>query len=296
MTMATETMNQTPLTKNKKAWVKKFKPNVILGAPLQYNVAIRERYSKYLVALIKQMTEQTTRQLIKNLKTPSAQEYFAEDASISSSSRILTNQLRKKFTDLFASKAKDLAEIMVNDTEKASSGSLHYSLKQLSGGLSLGTRVLSGETKEIMGATIAENVSLIKSIPQEYFTAIEGAVMRSITTGNGLQDLVPFLKNHESITIKRARLIAGDQSRKAFSNITASRMKELGVEKYRWIHSSAAQEPRPLHVKLNGSIQSLDDPPIIQYAKGKQPEIRGKPGDLINCTCIMQPVVDFSGE
>lgn len=294
--MATETINQAPLTKNKRAWVKKFKPNVVAGAPLQYNFAVRERYSKSLVALIKQMTEQTAREITKNLKTPHAKEYFAEDASVSSSSRILTNQLRKKFVELFSKKAKDLAEGMVGDTDKASSGALHHSLKQLSGGLSLGTRVFSNETNEIITATIAENVSLIKSIPQQYFTDIEGAVMRSITTGNGLQDLVPFLKSHESITIKRARLIAGDQSRKAFSNITASRMKELNVKKYRWIHSSAAEEPRPLHVKLSGTIQSLDKPPIIQYAKGKQPEVRGKPGDLINCLCIMQPIIDFSGE
>lgn len=289
--------NDLPLTKKRKKWVKQFNPQTALnGTPLHYNYAVQARYASSLIDLIKNMTQQTKREVVKTFKRPDAKEYFALDESVSSSSRIVVNKLRKKFTKLFSEKAKTLAEKMFLDNDKASSSSLHSSLKQLSGGLSLGTRVFTPQMQEIMTATINENVSLIKSIPSEYFTDIEGAVMRSITTGNGLADLVPFLNSHENITVKRARLIAGDQSRKAFSNITASRLKELKVTKYKWVHSSAAEKSRPLHVQLNGTIQSLDDPPIIQYAKGKQPQIRGKPGDLINCLCVMQPVIDFSGE
>lgn len=266
------------------------------GPALQYNFSVQDRYTKALVSLVKQMTRQTQREIILNFHRPAAKEYFAQDESVASSSRILTNELRNKFTQLFSRKAKGLAEKMLADSDKASNGALHASLQKLSGGLSLGTRAMTSTMEEVMKASVAENVSLIKSIPAQYFTDIEGAVMRSITTGNGLADLVPFFKSHETITLKRARLIAGDQTRKAYANITATKLKDTGITKYKWIHSSAAQEPRPLHVQLNGTIQSLDDPPIIQYAKGRQPQIRGKPGDLIHCTCIMAPVVDFSGD
>jgi SPP1 gp7 family putative phage head morphogenesis protein len=289
-------MKNPPLTKKRKSWARRHNPDVIKGSPLQYNYAIQARYSKALVALVKQMTQQAQRELIKNLQKPDAKEYFALDESVASSSRILTNALRKKFTQLFSEKSRGLAESMFNQTEKASTSALHESLKQLSGGLSLGTRVFTAPMDEIMKATIAENVSLIRSIPEKYFTDIEGAVMRSITTGNGLKDLVPFMRNHEGITVRRARLIAGDQSRKAYSNITAAKMKALDTDKYIWVHSAAAQEPRELHKQLNGKICSLTDPPVIQQAKGSQPEIRGKPGDLINCLCIMRPVIDFSGK
>ena len=121
-----------------------------------------------------------------------------------------------------------------------------------------------------------------------------GAVMRSITTGKGVADLVPFFDRYEGITIRRARIIANDQTKKAYSNMNAIRMQKLGVDKYEWVHSSGGQEPRELHLHLNGSICSLKDPPIIQYAKGNQPEIRGKPGDLINCRCTMRPIIDFN--
>lgn len=279
-------------SKSRKA--KKHNPDILKGSTLNYNAAIRQRYAKALVALVKQMTEQTKRQLLKEFKKPDAKEYFAQDESISSQSRILVSALRSKFEQLFNAKAKGLAESMIEQTEKASSGAVELSLKQMSAGLTLGKRTLSAEMKEVIKSSIVENVSLIKSIPSEYFTQIEGAVMRSIAGGNGLQDLVPFLNNYQSVTIRRARFIADDQSRKAYANLSAAKMKSTGIKKYEWVHSSAAQEPRPLHLQLNGSIQSLDDPPIIQYAKGKQPQVRGKPGDLINCTCIMKPVLEFS--
>lgn len=284
------------LTKRKQAWADRRKPEVVKGTALQYNAAIETRYYLELDRLIQQMVGETKHKIVKVMIAPDSKEYFAMDDSIASSSRITTNALRRKFTQLFREKAKGMAERMISATDAATSAALHQSLKQLSGGLSLGTRVLNEQTEEIMKASIAESVSLIKSIPEKYFTNIEGAVMRSITTGKGLQDLVPFFKKQKGITQRRARLIAGDQSRKAYTNISAARMKEIGVRKYIWRHSSAAEEARPLHLKLNNTTQSLDDPPIIQYAKGKQREVRGKPGDLINCLCVMIPIVDFSGK
>ena len=243
------------LTKRKTAWADRRKPEFIKGTALQYNAAIQERYYAELSKIIKQMSSQTRRELERNFNAPGARRIFRYGRQRCFDIADIDKRVAEKFTQFFTSKAKTLAERMIDATDKATSSALHQSLRQLSGGLSLGTRVLNDQAKEIMKASIAENVSLIKSIPQQYFTAVEGAVMRSITTGNGLKDLVPFLKDHEGVTIKRARLIAGDQSRKAYANITASRMKELDVKKYIWRHSSAAEEARPLHLKLNGTIQ-----------------------------------------
>ncbi len=276
---------------------KPLSPNIVHGAALNYNFAVQDRYSRALVSMVKQMTRQTESVLKREFATPHGKEYFAEDANISSSSRIAISKLREKFTSMFAGKSKPLAKRMIDESAQANANAMTQNLKLLSNGLDIGRRVFEKPMEELVIASIAENVSLIKSIPQEYFTDIEGAVMRSITSGNGLADLVPFLKSHEGITVKRARLIAGDQSRKVYSNISAERMKAIKQTKYIWRHSSAAQEPRPLHAHgLNGNIYDLNDPPVIQYAKGKQPEVRGKPGDLINCMCFMQSIIDFSGE
>lgn len=294
--MANKKPSKPPLTKKKQAQVEKRKPASISGKALHYPASAAIAYQKSLDRLIAAMASETKREIEKLMTAPTAEKYFAQDKSIASESRILTNKLKKKFQQLFDRRSKMIAETMVKRVEKASSSSLHSSLKQLSGGLSLGTRVVPGYMKATLNASVVESVGLIRSIPEQYFTQIQGAVMRSITTGNGLADLVPFIENYEGVTKRRARIIAGDQTRKAYSNINADRMRALGVKKYKWIHSGGSREPRQLHQDYNGKIFSLDDPPIIQYAKGSLPQVRGKPGDLINCLCTMSPVITFEDD
>jgi uncharacterized protein with gpF-like domain len=73
-------------------------------------------------------------------------------------------------------------------------------------------------------------------------------------------------------------------------------MDKLGIDKYEWLHSAGGQKPRQLHQHMSGKTYSLSNPPIIQQAKGSQPEVRGKPGDLINCRCRMVPIIQFEEE
>ena len=118
--------------------------------------------------------------------------------------------------------------------------------------------------------------------------------MRSITTGNGMKDLVHYLTKKYNGDIKRARLTAADQTRKAYQSINTARLQTLGVKKFVWIHSGGGKEPRPLHVKMSGNEYSFDDPPYIGMMYGN--EVRGLPGDLPNCRCIYKPIINFDLE
>ena len=109
------------------------------------------------------------------------------DASLASQARILMNSLTSRFNQLSVV-SKPLAERMVNGAAQAGGYRCHVSLKQLSGGLSLPTGIVPEGMEDVAAASVAENVSLIKSIPQQYFKDITGSVMRSITTGNGLAE------------------------------------------------------------------------------------------------------------
>ena len=199
--------------------------------------------------LILKMTAITEKEIKTFFKSDHAQAYFAADISIASQARILMNALSDKFDQIFNLGAKPLADDMVDDVDGSSATALRLSLKQLSGGLTIKTDQLTGELSEIFKATVAENVGLIKSIASQYLDGVQGAVMRSITTGNGLQDLVPFLQKHEGITLRRARNIARDQTKKAFSNLNRVRMVNAGVKKFEWLHSSGGQTPRQLQNK-----------------------------------------------
>lgn len=285
------------LTKKKKRWAKQFKhTGLIKGKTLRYNAAVQDRYVKALVSLTKQMTSQTRREVEKFFKAEHAREHFGMDADPASQARILTNSLMDKFQQLFSGKAKGLADSMARDADRASSAALHASLKEMSGGLSLPTSAITGPMQTIIKASVAENVGLIKSIPQQYLQNVQGALLRSIIGGaEGGPDLVTtlftYLDEEEGRAIRRARNIGIDQTRKAYNNMNKGRMQKLGVEKFEWIHSGGGQKPRPLHVAMSGNIYSFDNLPVIDENTGE----RGIPGQAINCGCTMRPVVSFDG-
>ncbi len=264
-------------------------PKIIRGKALNPNLSDAARYQKRLDTLIKQMTTEVERDIKALFKTPTAKEYFATDNSLSNEARILTNILVEKFNDIFAYWSKPIAEQTVEEANKSSEISVNASIKDLSGGLAISTKSLSPDMIDILQASTTENVALIKSISQKYLGDVQQAVMRSITTGNGLQDLIPYLQKNKEITYRRARMIAYDQTRKAYNSLSRGRMDKLGLKKFEWLHSGGSNEPRHLHIELSGQIFSLDNPPIIQ----KKPEVRGFPGDLPNCRCRYLVVIEF---
>lgn len=266
------------------------------GTRLNYNVSDQLRYKKELMKLTRAMTSEVQRRILGLFRTENSKEFFKQqkkatmDASVTSKSKKLLNELMAKFEKLFSSKAKELADGMLANTLKTSKSTLGSSLKQLSGGVTLNTGVVPKGMEEVSQAIVNENVSLIKSIPSEYIPKIEGAVMRSITTGNGLADLEPEIKKYSGQSDRRVSLLALDQTRKAYNTINKQRMQSIGVKKFEWIHSGGGQHPRISHMKLDGKIFSFDDLPL----KGEEGFVNGQfPGQAINCRCTMVPVIEF---
>ena len=288
-----------PLTEQRKRWVASHK-TVLRGKRLAYNASQQAKYNHNIQKLVKKMTTEVRVKLISFFKSQLGIDFFkkqqqmaAMDVSIASQARILMNELTSKFTQLFSKKSPTLAEKMIEGAANSSQTQLHSSLKQLSGGLSLKTGVVPKGMEEIAKASIAENVSLIKSIPEQYLKNVTGAVMRSITTGHGLADLVPAIKKYDGQTQRRARNLALDQTRKAYNSINQQRMQAVGVKQFEWIHSGGGQEPRQSHLKMDGKIFDFENLIEQQTALGVPKEDQGIPGQAINCRCTMLPVIDF---
>lgn len=285
--------HQLRLTRKRKEWADaRGTAPLFKGLTLQHSAAVSTRYVLALTALTAQMTAQVKREIVKLFASDTAGAHFGEDASIASQARILTASLTDRFQALFDKKAQPLAETMVAGADKASTSALHSSLQKLSGGLSLKTSVSDPTLQNIYKASVAENVGLIKSIASEYLQKVQGSVMRSITTGRGLQDLVPAIEEYEGQTHRRAKNIALDQTRKAYNSINKGRMEKIGVQQFEWIHSGGGAHPREDHIELDGKIFSFDKLPIIDSRTGE----RGIPGQAINCRCTMAPVFKHETE
>lgn len=291
-----------PISRKKFNAIRK-RDTTLRGTRLSYNASQQQKYVRALERLVRQMADETKKQVGKFFNGEIADEFFAQqeeasamDASIGSQARILMNALTRKFTGLFSLNARKLAESMVEGASKTSKSTLHSSLGKLTGGLSLKTGVVPQGMEDVTTATIAENVSLIKSIPSQYFKDVTGSVMRSITAGQGIKDLIPEIQKYDGQTYRRAKNLALDQTRKAYNSINKQRLQSLGVKKFEWLHSSGGQRPRESHIKISGHIFSFENLENEQAALGVPEADRGLPGYPVNCKCVLGPVIEFEGD
>lgn len=275
------TLTKTQMTK---------KPD-IEGKPLMLAASIPMDYSKAITKQIDRMAADIKNELRK-LFEEIGQDQYAMDASIVSQARILMNALLNKWNPFFQRMAKKATDKMIAQVERNSAATLGMSLKEFSEQVTISRAgLMTPDVQEIMKASTEEAANLIKTLPQEYLADVQGAVMRSITTGAGMKDLVPFLNQKYKQNIRKARNVAQDQTRKVYNNLNAERMKKLGVKQFIWIHSGGGKEPRKLHKELNGEVCSYDDPPYIGDIYGN--EVFGLPGQLPNCRCTQKPIINF---
>lgn len=127
-------------------------------------------------------------------------------------------------------------------------------------------------------ALIAENVSLIKSIPQQYFDEVTGLVQRSVSMGRDVAFLEKELARRYEITRNRAKTIARDQNNKACEAIKRTENKQLGITEGIWVHVPGTKSSRKAHMQMNGKRFKLDEGLYDSTVKRKV-----LPGELVNC-------------
>ena len=284
------------LSKKRRSWVGK-RDVSLKGKPLNYNVSLELRYRRSINSLVQRMLKETTEGIEELFMRKSFKSFFKVkkeaavfDASPTEQLQKRIAALSKKFTRVFSSKAVLLSDKMLEETKKSSAVSLKTSLKALSGGLALNTSIIPEGMETQAEALIEENVNLITSIPEKYFKDITGDVMRSISTGAGLADLRPQIQKRSGQTRRRSAMIARDQTRKAYSVINRTRMQDLGIVEFEWIHSGGARHPRKYHQQASGKTYRFDDLPF----KGVEGFTDGQyPGLPINCGCKARPVLNF---
>lgn len=195
----------------------------------------------------------------------------------------LADQWQKNFDEA----APKLARYFASSIETRSRGALKKILKD--GGWSVEFK-LTAPVRDVLGAVVAENVSLIRSIPQQFHTQVEGMVMRSVTIGRDLEQLTRDLQHQFGVTRRRAEFIALDQNNKATAAITRVRYVDMGIKQAIWMHSFAGKKPRKTHLAAGKRRQ------VFNIAEGwydPDPKVRRyiQAGELPGCKCTFRPVI-----
>lgn len=208
---------------------------------------------------------------------------LAQDDAPVDEIRAMMKRLAERWTVRVDGLAPDLASYFARSAAERSDTVLKQILRK--GGFTVRFE-MGPAAREVIGATVAENVALIKSIAQRHLFEVEGLVMRSVAAGRDLGYLSEALQHQFGVTKRRAALISRDQNQKATAAISRVRQMELGIKTAVWMHSHAGREPRPSHVAMNGKeyeiAKGLWDPTEREFIQ---------PGQLINCRCVAKPVV-----
>lgn len=237
--------------------------------------SVRAKYNKDLQEIANELIKQTKRELVETLKRLEP-EYIQD-----SYADVLGNVLETLTTRWLniTRHAKLIAGEMVGGVNEKNKKRFYKALQNATG-VSLNGIISEENLQPMLTSSINDNVSLIKSIPDEYFkklnTIVSQGTMRGKSSGGIIKDILALGKS----TKKRAKLIARDQTQKVNAAITQGRQENLGVTEYIW-RTSSDERVRESHKSKNGKRFKWSDPP----------KDTGHPGQDIQCRCIAEPVI-----
>lgn len=148
-------------------------------------------------------------------------------------------------------------------------------------GVNVGPMMSDLGLENVMRQYIADNVDLIKTIPQRYHAALVRDLAQLATDAPfDQQELTRMLRKTYKSSGYNVRRLSRDQTNKLIGQFNGARQQQIGIAEYVW-QTSEDERVRPTHVIKNGQTFRWDSPP---------PDT-GHPGQDIQCRCVAIPVM-----
>lgn len=201
------------------------------------------------------------------------------------SAALMANDKRARMTDEINRKIDDL-EQRVEETIKTLSFSedlpLFAMANDISESLPIGVMpAIDKRTAEKMLKDYTESQKLnIKNWQPEQIERLRRMVERIQTTPTDNSSLRDEIMKEWNVSANKAQFLARQETSLFFSKLSMNRAAASGVRRYRW-STSHDERVRERHKELNGTIHSVDDPPVVDLKTGR----RAHPGADFNCRC-----------
>lgn len=247
--------------------------------PIRANAGLRQRYQKQLLAVIDDMTASIVYWL---------QAQYREAPPVTAMDATPSQEMQKRFTDLrrrwmkrFDKAGPKIAKAYLKSQQQATDTAMRNALREA--GFSVKFKMTPG-VADAFNASLMGNIGLIKNIPEQYLTSVQGSFSRAYSQGKGLDEMMSDLMKIGGVTRRRAANIAVDQSNKANAAVERARRLELGIEEAEWRHSGAGKHPRVEHQRATGRVYKVREGCPIKNEKGQVEFIN--PGEKPFCRCI----------
>jgi SPP1 gp7 family putative phage head morphogenesis protein len=141
--------------------------------------------------------------------------------------------------------------------------------------------------KRLLASFRKENVTLIKSLADYQLNEISDILDEGFATGKRVETIRKEIEDKFSVARSKADLLARDQVLKLNADMAQARQAAAGITEYVW-SASADERVRDMHLSLDGSRQSWDDPPATNEAGDTN-----HPGQDYQCRCVAIPVLPW---
>lgn len=263
----------------------------------RYPMAIEREYAKALAELVDQAHATINREIVPMIPLWTAEgvaelarvDGMRTDASLGKRITTFINAVANRFLAAMRPTAlEELADRFARRTTQWSKAETNRRVRA-----AVGVDVFAAEPNlvPLVQNFVAENVALIKTIPQRYFEQVEGVVLRGATSGTLPRETAKQLASQFEITERRAALIARDQVGKFYGSVNKARQQKLGLKTYTW-RTRNDNRVRPEHEEREGKVyawnpEDADEANGIEYLPPEE-----QPGNPILCRCDAEGRVD----
>lgn len=255
---------------------------LLLGA-VHANPGVERWYREKLQQLVRAMAASMLLHVSVSYRENDPAIGFASDDDPVAGLRRSLDKWSARWTANLQDASADIARQFAKRSRQATEASMRAKLKAAGFTVSFQASVAM---RRAYKAVIAEQVGLIRRIPERFLGDVQTAVWGSVMRGGTMGQLTDQIKRKYGIAWRHAALIARDQNNKAKAIMEEARRTELGISEAIWQHSGGGREPRPTHVAMNGKR--------YQIKRGMYDSAVKKhvwPGTEINCRCTSRAII-----
>lgn len=192
--------------------------------------------------------------------------------------------LLNAYADMLKGWATQTASNMLMDVALRDEQAWQLMAKELS--RELRDEIRNAPTGQVMKALLAEQVTLIQSIPKEAAERVHRLTLEGFENSARASEIAKEIMRSGEVSASRAQLIAVTEVSRTASTLTQARAEHIGSDSYIW-RTSGDGAVRGDHRILNGKIFRWDSPPIADRRTGA----RAHAGCIYRCRCFPEPII-----
>lgn len=193
------------------------------------------------------------------------------------------NQLLRRYAEALTPWAERAAASMLEDVNRRDAQAWAEHAEEMSRALKIELR--TAPTGEAMQELMAEQVTLIKSIPLDAAQRVHELTLAGLEDGTRAREISAEIQRSGEVAKSRADLIARTEVSRTASTLTQARAEHIGSEGYIW-RTAGDGDVREDHRELEGTYVRWDSPPIADKRTGR----RAHAGCIYGCRCYPEPV------